>query len=65
TTLQNTQCSVNMATAMAVPSGNTLTLTLPMTFQPAYVGAKNIYMYDSDASGANSFWQQEGTWTAP
>jgi hypothetical protein len=65
TTLQNSQCSVNMATATAVPSGNTLTLTLPMTFQPAYAGAKNIYMYDSDVSGANSGWQQEGAWTAP
>jgi hypothetical protein len=63
TTLQNSQCSVNVATATAVRSGNTLTLTLPMTFQPAYAGAKNIYMYDSDLSGANSGWQQEGTWT--
>jgi uncharacterized repeat protein (TIGR01451 family) len=62
-TLQNNQCSVNVAAATAVPSGNTLTLTLPMTFKPAYAGAKNIYMYDSDVSGANSGWQQEGTWT--
>ena len=65
TTLQNSQCSVNVATATAVPSSNTLTLTLPMTFKPAYVGAKNVYMYDSDVSGSNSGWQQEGTWTVP
>jgi hypothetical protein len=65
TTLQNSQCSVNLATATAVPSGNTLTLTLPMTFQPAYAGAKNIYMYDSDVSGSNSGWQQPGMWTVP
>ena len=63
TTLQNSQCSVNVATATAVPSGNTLTLTLAMTFQPAYAGARNIYMFDSDVSGSNSGWQQEGTWT--
>jgi hypothetical protein len=65
TTLQNSQCSVNVATATAVPSGNTLTLTLPMTFQAGYAGGKNIYMYDSDISGSNSGWQQEGTWTVP
>ena len=52
TTLQNSQCSVNVATATAVPSSlaTPLTLTLPMTFKPAYVGAKNVYMYDSDVS---------------
>jgi len=65
TTLQNSQCSLNVATMTASLSGNTLTLNLPMTFLPAYAGAKNIYMYAADGSGANSGWQQEGTWTVP
>ena len=63
TTLQNSQCSVNVATATAVPSGNTLTLNLAMTFQPAYTGVKNVSMFATDSSGSNSGWQQEGTWT--
>jgi hypothetical protein len=42
-----------------------LTLNLAMTFQHAYAGAKNIYMYAADVSGPNSAWQQPGTWTVP
>jgi len=46
-------------------NGTTLTLNLPMTFQAGYAGAKNIYLYAADASGANSGWQQLGTLTVP
>jgi hypothetical protein len=65
TTLQNSQCSVNLAGTTVTPNGNTLTLNLAMAFKPAFDGAKNVYMYDSDMSGSNSGWQQEGTWTVP
>ena len=65
TTLQNSQCSLNVAATTATLNGNTLTLTLPMTFLPAYAGAKNIYMYAADLSGSNSGWQQPGSWTVP
>ena len=65
TTLQNSQCSLNVAAASVFVSGNNLMLTLAMTFAPAYAGAKNIYMYAADVSGANSGWQQLGTWTVP
>jgi hypothetical protein len=46
-------------------SGSTLTLNLAMTFEPAYAGAQNIYMYAADVSGANSGWQSLGTWMVP
>jgi hypothetical protein len=46
-------------------NGNTFTWNLAMTFQAAYAGAKNIYMYGADVSGANTGWQQRGTWTVP
>jgi hypothetical protein len=65
TTLQNSQCSLNVAGTSVELNGNTLTLNLPMTFNPAFAGAKNIYMYAGDVSGANSGWQQRGTWTVP
>jgi Bacterial Ig-like domain (group 3) len=65
TTLQNSQCSVNLAGTTVALNGNTLTLNLAMTFKPAYDGAKNVYMYDTDVSGANSGWQQLGTLTVP
>ncbi len=50
-TLQNSQCSLNAAATTVVRTGNTLTLNLSMTFQPAYAGAKNIYLYAVDVSG--------------
>jgi hypothetical protein len=65
TTLQNNQCSLNVASTSVVLSGNTLTLNLAMTFAPAYAGAKNIYMYAADTSGSSSGWQLSGTWTVP
>jgi hypothetical protein len=63
-TLQNTQCAIAMGSTTAVPSGNTLTLNLAMTFKPAYAGAKNVYMFAGNGT-ASSGWQQRGTWTVP
>jgi hypothetical protein len=65
TTLQNSQCSVNVGASSLSSSGSTLTLNLAMTFEPAYAGAQNIYMYAADVSGANSGWQSLGTWMVP
>jgi hypothetical protein len=63
TILQNSQCSLNVAAATVALSGNALTLNLPMTFKPAYAGAKNIYLHAVDISGSNSGWQALGAWT--
>ncbi len=64
-TLQNTQCGVALATSSAAVSGNALTLTLAMTFDGSFAGAKNIYMQATSAQGADSGWQNRGTWTVP
>jgi hypothetical protein len=64
-TLQNSQCSINVAAATIAMSGDTLTWNVPMTFMPAYAGAKNTYLYAVDVSGSNSGWQQLGGWTVP
>lgn len=64
-TLQNSQCAINLAGSSASVSGNTLTLNLAMTFKSTYAGAKNIYMYASNASNMTSGWQARGTWTVP
>ena len=63
TTLQNSQCSLNVGTATAARNGSILTLKLAMTFQPGFAGAKNIYLHGVDVSGVNGGWQQLGTWT--
>jgi hypothetical protein len=64
-TLLNGHCSVNVAAATVLISGNTLTLNLAMTFQADFAGAKYIYLYAVDAAGTNSGWQELGTWTVP
>ena len=65
TTLQNSQCSLNVAAATVAVSGNALTWNLPLTFQPGFAGPKNTYMYATDTAGSNSGWQQRGAWTVP
>jgi hypothetical protein len=62
-TLENSQCSLNVEASTVSLSNNTLTLSLAITFQPAYAGAKNTYLLAIDASGPNSGWQQLGVWT--
>ena len=64
-TLQNSQCSLNMATTSVTQSGNTLTLNLATTFESAFTGVQNVFMYAGDVSGSNTGWVQRGTWTVP
>jgi hypothetical protein len=63
-TLQNSQCAINLAGSSASVSGDTLTLNLAMTFKPAYAGAKNIYMFAANGSTISG-WQARGAWTVP
>jgi hypothetical protein len=63
--LQNSQCSLSLGAGKATVSGNTLTLNIALTFQPGFAGARNIYMYATDAAGFNSGWQLRGAWTVP
>ena len=63
-TLENSQCAVNTAASSVSGDGNTLTLTLSLTFQPAFSGPKNVYMEVYDGAG-DSGWQQRGAWTVP
>ncbi len=61
-TLQNSQCSVNLAASSATATGNTLTLNLALIFTAGFAGSKNIYMETQNASH-DSGWSQFGTWT--
>jgi len=64
-TLQNSQCAVGLAASSVSLNGNTLTLSLAMTFKPAYAGSKNVYMYAASAAAGVSGWQDRGDWTVP
>jgi hypothetical protein len=65
TGLQNSQCSINLAASTVSSSGNTITLSLAMTFRPAFAGTKNIYMDAVNLAGATAGWPTRGTWTVP
>jgi hypothetical protein len=64
-TTSNGQCTLNGGASSAVNSGNTLTLSVAITFQASFTGTKAIYGYATDQAGANSGWQTLGTWTVP
>ncbi len=63
--LQNSQCAVSLAGSSATTSGASLTLTLAMTFKPAFAGAKNVYAYATGGRGAATGWQDRGDWIVP
>src|SRR6185312_6057837 len=45
-----------------VASGITLTLNIAITFQPAFIGSKNVYV-EAGSSFQTPSWTQKGTWT--
>lgn len=64
-TVQNSQCTINGANSSVSNNGNTLTLTLAMTFSGTFSGNKIIYMSEQDTTPNNSGWQTMGTWGVP
>jgi hypothetical protein len=59
----NSQCAVWAQGSSVSASGNTLTVTLSLTFQSAFGGTKVVYGALRGGSG-NSGWQAVGTWAA-
>jgi hypothetical protein len=59
----NSQCSLNLATSSATPSGTNLTLTLALTFKAAFAGPKTIDMRANSNVGSTTGWVQRGTFT--
>jgi len=57
--LANSQCQIGAVTS--VTSGLSQIVTLAITFEGAFNGAKNIYMFASEA-GQNTGWVQMGTY---
>jgi hypothetical protein len=58
---QNSQCVLNGGGSSVSTTGNTLTLSLALTFQAAFIGQKNIYM-DAANPYETVSWQAVGTW---
>ena len=62
-TAANSQCTLNAASTSVTMAGNNLTLTVALTFNGAFVGPKNVYLYAAGVSGQNSGWVTKGAWT--
>jgi hypothetical protein len=64
-TISNSQCTVNGTGSSAVGSGNTLTLTLNMSFTGTFMGNRILYTAARNGGTANSGWQALGAWAVP
>jgi uncharacterized protein (TIGR03437 family) len=60
--VSNSQCTVSGAGASASGSGNNLTVTLALTFQPSYTGAKRTFLMATDSGGLTADWLAYGVW---
>jgi hypothetical protein len=60
--LANSRCSMNTSQASRTVAGNTLTVTIPMNFQPGmFGGLKNVYVNVFDNNGLLTHWVQGAT----
>ncbi|SPF56820.1 exported hypothetical protein [Candidatus Sulfopaludibacter sp. SbA4] len=65
-TIQNSQCSVRGTGISAVKNGNTLALTVNITFKSGFAGNRIVWVAGRDAAGGNNTdWQALGTSTVP
>ena len=65
-TISNSQCSIAAQGASVQTTGNTLKLTLPITFNPFFAGFKGVWMAAQTLNGAQtSPWQALGAWVVP
>ncbi|MBZ5523893.1 MAG: LamG domain-containing protein [Acidobacteriia bacterium] len=62
---QNSQCSIAASGSSIAGSGNTLTVTLAITFKPSFRGNKVMYLAAGESGGANSNWQALGSCSVP
>jgi hypothetical protein len=63
--ISNGQCMINGAGSSAAISGDTLTLTLNITFTAPFAGNKIVYTAARDRGSGNSGWQALGVWSVP
>jgi hypothetical protein len=63
-TLHNSQCTISGTGSSVSGSGDTLTLTLAVTFASSFAGNKVIYTA-ARSNSQNSGWNMLGTWAVP
>jgi hypothetical protein len=61
TSASNAQCTLNAANTTVSVGATTVVVTVDLTFDAAWAGPKNIYLYAAEVA-ANSGWVTVGTW---
>ena len=64
-TISNSQCSISAQGSSVQASGNTLSVTLAITFKPAFSGFKAVWMAAQTLAGVTSLWQALGAEVLP
>ncbi|MGA7412746.1 MAG: hypothetical protein WBW33_19870, partial [Bryobacteraceae bacterium] len=62
-TLSNSQCTIDAGASSVSGSLNTLTVSVAVTFAPAFTGLKTVRGYAADKGSLNSGWKTLGSWT--
>ena len=63
--IDNSQCRINAFGSVVSRTGNTLSLSLNVTYKPAFSGAKIIWTAASTLSNIISQWKASGAWQVP
>ncbi|HZS57271.1 MAG TPA: fibronectin type III domain-containing protein [Bryobacteraceae bacterium] len=63
--LSNSQCSVPVSNASVAVLGNTVAISVTITFNSSFAGTQNVYANRVNTSYVEGAWQQIGTWTVP
>src|SRR5581483_10086973 len=58
----NSQCTIDASASSVSAAGNTLSVTVALTFTPAFAGVKKLYGDALDNGNLNSGWQSLGAW---
>lgn len=61
--IQNSQCIINLAFSSVTASAGAMTLTLSVTFQSSFVGAKSLFMAALNSTGVLTGWTAMGSYT--
>lgn len=64
-TLQNAQCSVNVAQVVATVSGTTMTVSAPVVMRSGLGGVLGTFLQSLDVNGTWTGMTQFGNWVAP
>ncbi len=65
-TIQNSQCMISAAGSTVLRTGNTLSLSLNVTFKSGFAGSKGVWAAVQTIGGTQtSAWKAVGTWLVP